>query len=226
MIDSWKTEGRSGTPKTSGLVSPNTMFGCTNKVVAIVALLCLGTVSHVATAGALDRLPAISPQDLAVFRAVIGDEQFSLAYGMRDNPVLLDRTYAPSEGHVYNGFVRMSPFLNFAVDPALLGALNTANRVAKSIPDGALPIRLVAAAAMERAVEGTGDVWTKWEGSIGGASRVVILSLPGYDATATSAVVAIQRGYAAPCCPEGYLAYLEFCGGTWEVCGYGGFWVA
>ncbi len=191
----------------------------------IVALLCLGMVSPAAAASARQGLPPISPQDMAVFRAVVDDEEFRLAYGMGDNPVLLDHTYAPWEDHVYNGFVRMAPFLNFDVDPALLEALKTANRVANSIPDGVLPIRLVDAAAMERAVEGPGDVWTKWEGSVGGASRVVILSLPGYDAAGTSAVVAIQRGYAAPCCPEGYIAYLEFCGGTWEVCGYGGFWL-
>jgi hypothetical protein len=210
-----------------GLAAEAASFGVgwsvtTTFVVGVVFALSVNSV------GATSRAVApstIDLRDVAVFRAVVDDEDFRLAYGMRDNPVLLNQTYSPWGGHIYNGFVCAEPFLNFDVDPILLKALAEVNRVPRLIPDGPLGIRLVDAAEMEANVIGPED-WSRWEASVGGASRVVKVSRPGYSFRRHAAVVAVERGYAAPCCSDGYLVYLELSGGSWEVCGHGGFWVS
>ena len=148
---------------------------------------------------------------------------------MRDHPILLDQTEVSRLGpQLGRGFVSLNPFANLQVDQSLIDKLNSMGSATVVLAGLSLPPPLVLVTRHEFDLAfGTDEVtaWAQFAAHFPGVSRIVTLSRPAFSADGTSALVSIQKSAVAPCCSDGYTAYVKKDGGSWKVVAYGGYWV-
>jgi hypothetical protein len=158
-----------------------------------------------------------------VIEAVIHDPWFADAFGMRDRAAIVDTTeltelHPWGRPQPYVPGVDVQVFANpltgesVRVPDEVIASLISRNRERVNLCGLDLPQPL--------------RFWNpRRSESTPAETRVVTISQPGYSVDRQFAAVAVTRGYNAPCCPEGYTAYLARRNGVWAVIAVGGFWV-
>lgn len=159
--------------------------------------------------------PSATAEDLAVISAALRDPHIFENWGMTSQPALVANTSAGTQAKDFQFAFWSYSAVNSdwsGMGPEMLESLKARNGKSVRLGSGSIGrLPLLTGAALERFKP----------------SRVVKVSLPGYDKLHSRAVVAIELNppIEASCCSSGYIAFLERHGKGWSAVGQGNMWV-
>ena len=198
----------------------------------VLVLACAAALSSCIASAPVSRPSTVrdaSIEEMAIVEAALADPRLVEAWGMKTDPVVIDRTDydRPDDSDLDNAFYSFTRSQTLTIATPLPALLNTEGRAKLSLRGLRVPPGFILASSTwfdGVFLRNPESGWQRFSRRYGATQRVVSISAPVIRAD--HALVAVCRWSAAPCCGDGYTIYLEKGPAGWAVVAYGHFWCA